>query len=287
MLKPSTYSIAGRDPQTGELGIAIQSKFLAAGAIVPHIQAGVGAVATQALANPAYGPRGLELLAQGYCPRETIEKLTGEDPDYAHRQVGIIDHQGRSAAFTGEECLDWAGAITGENFAVQGNILVGEATISAMARAFQEESGSLADRLLQALQAGQKAGGEKRGQQAAALVVYREKGGYGGLTDKYIDLRVDDDPRPIERLSSMLDLFYLYFSPREVDMIPLQGKNLREIKELLKDLNLYPGPIDEEFSPEFQEALQTFYYRENFEERIPSAREIPEDILNYLRKKRS
>ncbi len=284
-IKTSTFSIAGFDRKNGDLGIAVQSKFLAAGAIVPNIRAGVGAVATQALANPAYGPDGLELLAQGKTPQEAIEELTGKDKDSAHRQVGIIDVHGRSASFTGEECLDWAGAISGENFSAQGNILVSRATVEAMVETFESSTGELADRLLKSLQAGQKAGGDKRGQQAAALVVYREKGGYGGLTDKYIDLRVDDDPHPIDRLADMLSLFYLYFSPREVKQIPLKGSTLLEVKELLRKYELFTGPINEDFNEDFKEALLTFYYQENFEERLPEGREIPEDILDYMKKR--
>lgn len=284
-LKTSTFSIAGFDPKNGDLGIAVQSKFLAAGAIVPHILSRVGAVATQALANPSYGPKGLELLAQGNSPQEVIEKLTGADKDSAHRQVGVIDARGRSATFTGEECLDWAGGTAGENFTAQGNILVSRETVEAMAETFQNSSGELADRLLAALKAGQKAGGDKRGKQAAALVVFRENGGYAGLTDKYIDLRVDDDPEPIEKLSDMLELFYLYFSNREVKKIPLEGENLKEVKTLLEKFGLFTGPNDDQFNPEFKEALLTFYYQENFEERVPEGREIPEDILDYMRKR--
>ncbi len=284
-VKTSTFSIAGFDPKNGDLGIAVQSKFLAAGAIVPHILSRVGAVATQALANPSYGPKGLELLAQGNSPQEVIEKLTGADKDSAHRQVGVIDTRGRSATFTGEECLNWAGGIAGENFTAQGNILVSRETVEAMAETFQNSSGELADRLLAALKAGQKAGGDKRGKQAAALVVFRENGGYAGLTDKYIDLRVDDDPEPIEKLSDMLDLFYLYFSDREVKKIPLEGENLKEVKTILEKFGLFTGSIDDQFNPEFKEALLTFYYQENFEERVPEGREIPEDILDYMRKR--
>jgi len=284
-LKTSTFSIAGFDPKNGDLGIAVQSKFLAAGAIVPHVLSRVGAVATQALANPSYGPRGLELLAQGNSPEEVIEKLTGADKDYAHRQVGVLDARGRSATFTGEECLDWAGGIAGENFTAQGNILVSRATVETMAETFQNSTGELSDRLLSALKAGQKAGGDKRGKQAAALVVYREKGGYAGLTDKYIDLRVDDDPEPIEKLGDMLELFYLYFSDREVKKIPLQGENLKEVKELLEKFGLFTGPIDDQFNQDFKESLLTFYYQENFEERVPEGQEIPEDILDYMRKR--
>ncbi|MBF8437391.1 DUF1028 domain-containing protein [Halanaerobiaceae bacterium Z-7014] len=281
--KTSTFSIIGFDPETEELGVAVQSKFLAAGAIVPYIKAGVGAIATQALANPAYGPDGIELLEKGHSPSEVIEILTEQDDGSRHRQLGIVDIKGRSANFTGDECLDWAGGLTGENFAVQGNILVNKETVEEMAKTFEKTEGRLADRLLKALEAGQAAGGDSRGQQAAALLVYKENGGYGGLTDKYIDLRVDDHPEPIEKLAGLLDLFYLYFLESDVDHVELKGQQLIEVQELLVDFGLYDGPVDGEFNQDFEKALNSFYSRENFEERIPEGRTMPLDILEYLR----
>ncbi len=281
--KTSTFSIVGFDPETEELGVAVQSKFLAAGAIVPYIKAGVGAIATQALANPAYGPDGIELLEKGHSPSEVIEILTEQDDGSSHRQLGIVDIKGRSANFTGDECLDWAGGLTGENFAVQGNILVNKETVEEMAKTFEKTEGRLADRLLKALEAGQAAGGDSRGQQAAALLVYKENGGYGGLTDKYIDLRVDDHPEPIEKLAGLLDLFYLYFLESDVDHVELKGQQLIEVQELLVDFGLYDGPVDGEFNQDFEKALNSFYSRENFEERIPEGRTMPLDILEYLR----
>ena len=281
--KTSTFSIVGFDPETEELGVAVQSKFLAAGAIVPYIKAGVGAIATQALANPAYGPDGIELLEKGHSPSEVIEILTEQDDGSRHRQLGIVDIKGRSANFTGDECLDWAGGLTGENFAVQGNILVNKETVEEMAKTFEKTEGRLADRLLKALEAGQAAGGDSRGQQAAALLIYKENGGYGGLTDKYIDLRVDDHPEPIEKLAGLLDLFYLYFLESDVDHVELKGQQLIEVQELLVDFGLYDGPVDGEFNQDFEKALNSFYSRENFEERIPEGRTMPLDILEYLR----
>ena len=281
--KTSTFSIVGFDPETEELGVAVQSKFLAAGAIVPYIKAGVGAIATQALANPAYGPDGIELLEKGHSPSEVIEILTEEDDGSRHRQLGIVDIKGQSANYTGDECLDWAGGLTGDNFAVQGNILVNKETVEAMAKTFEDTDGRLADRLLKALKSGQSAGGDSRGQQAAALLVYKENGGYGGLTDKYIDLRVDDHPEPIEKLAELLDLFYLYFLESDVDHVELKGQQLIEVQELLVDFGLYDGPVDGEFNQDFEKALNSFYSRENFEERIPEGRTMPLDILEYLR----
>ncbi len=281
-IKTATFSIAGFDPTTKELGIAVHSKFLAAGAIVPHVETGVGAVATQALANPSYGPQGLKLLRQGKTPEETIKILTQADENSEHRQVGIVDAQGRSATYTGSKCLEWAGGIAGENFAAQGNILVCQKTVEAMADSFCSTTGALSDRLMAALKGADNAGGDRRGKQAAALLVYKEKGGYGGQ-NKYIDLRVDDDPEPVDKLQEILEIFYLYFAQREVPMIPLEGNIVKEIKELLGKKGFFSGKIDSAYTDELENSLQTFYHQENFEERIPEKKLIPEDILNYLR----
>ena len=207
----NTFSIVGYDPETEELGIAVQSKFLAVGAVVPWAKAKVGAVATQALANLDYGEKGLKLLEEGFSPKEVIEKLRKEDENDQSRQVGIVAADGNSVSFTGSDCYDWAGGITGQNFACQGNILVGEETVKAMASKFKKTEGELAERLVLALEAGQKAGGDKRGRQSAALLVVKENGSYGGYNDRYIDLRVDDHETPIQKLKSVLKTSYLYF----------------------------------------------------------------------------
>ena len=207
----ATFSIVAFDPETKELGVAVQSRFLAVGSIVPWAEAGVGAIATQARGNPTYGPRGLSLLKEGKSPEEVINLLVENDSEKEHRQIGIIDSKGNSVNFTGKECNDWAGASKGENFTAQGNILVDEKTIEQMASTFQNEKGDLADRLIGSLKAGQKAGGDSRGKQAAALYVVKENGGYGGYNDRYIDLRVDDHENPIEELERLLNLFYETF----------------------------------------------------------------------------
>jgi uncharacterized Ntn-hydrolase superfamily protein len=196
----ATFSIVARDPKTGELGIAVQSKFVAVGAVVPWAKAGVGAVATQSYANTTYGPRGLELLAQGVAPDEVLKRLVADDPQRERRQAGIVDAKGRSATFTGKDCHAWAGGAAEEDVCVQGNILAGEAVTAAMLKAFKAAEGDLGDRLLAALQAGQDAGGDTRGQQSAALLIVREGWGYAGLSDRYRDLRVDDHPEPIAEL---------------------------------------------------------------------------------------
>lgn len=202
----ATFSIVGFDADTGDLGIAVQSRFFAVGAVVPWARAGVGAIATQSVANTAFGPDGLELLVAGETAEGTLARLVGDDPSRELRQVGIVDAQGRSATFTGESCLPWAGGRTGENYAVQGNILAGPGVVDAMADTFETTAGDLGSRLVAALAAGQAAGGDARGRQSAALVVVREAGGYGGHNDRYVDLRVDDSAAPIRELRRLLHM---------------------------------------------------------------------------------
>jgi len=206
-----TYSIVGFDPETGDLGVATASKFIAVGAVVPHARAGVGAIATQARANYLYGPRGLEMLASGLEPRAVLDALLGGDPEAELRQVGIIDSRGRVAAHTGSRCIDWKGHRFGRNAVALGNILVGEAVLEAMVEAFESTEGELVDRLLAALQAGDRAGGDRRGKQSAAILVVRENGGFLGYGDRYVDLRVDDHPEPVIEL---VRIFKLYDSTR-------------------------------------------------------------------------
>jgi uncharacterized Ntn-hydrolase superfamily protein len=202
----ATFSIVAYDPDTQELGVAVQSKFIAVGSVVPWARAGAGAVATQAYANTTYGPKALELLAKGETPDGVLSTITEGDPRSAVRQVGIVSAKGASATFTGGKCNAWAGGVKGENFCCQGNILAGEDVVKNMAKSFQESKGDLADRLLSALQAGQDAGGDARGMQSAALLIVREGWGYGGFNDRYRDLRVDDHVEPIKELKRILDL---------------------------------------------------------------------------------
>lgn len=281
----NTFSIVGYDPQTEELGIAVQSKFLAVGSVVPWAKAKVGAIATQALANLDYGEKGLELLEEGLSPEEVIDKLRSQDENNATRQVGIVDSKGNSASFTGSECYDWAGGISGPNFACQGNILVGEETVEAMAEKFQNTQGKLADRLVLALEAGQRAGGDKRGRQSAALLVVKENGSYGGYNDRYIDLRVDDHETPIQELQRLLEIFYLYFGDQEAEKVELSDTLIKEIKGYLKDLDLFSGNIDAKNDDQFQKALEVFYHQENFEEREQAKDHIDKDILEYMKNK--
>jgi uncharacterized Ntn-hydrolase superfamily protein len=203
----ATYSIVGYDPDTGDLGVAVQSKFFAVGSVVPWARAGVGAVASQAYGNPTYGPEGLDLLTKGFTVHGVLDALLADDPQREQRQIGIVDANGAAAAFTGSECQPWAGHQTGPNFSAQGNILVSEATVEAMAKAFTGTEGMLGERLMRALEAGQAAGGDSRGMQSAAMLIVREGGGYGGYNDRYCDLRVDDHKNPIAELRRIFDMW--------------------------------------------------------------------------------
>jgi uncharacterized Ntn-hydrolase superfamily protein len=281
-----TFSIVARDPEAGELGIAVQSKFLAVGAVVPWAQVGVGAIATQAWANTTYGPGGLDLLASGLSAKETIERLTGADDGRASRQVGIVAMHGEPATFTGDECFPWAGGHVGEHYTCQGNILVGEETVLSMARTFEQTSGHLCDRLMAALAAGQAAGGDSRGQQSAALLVVRERGGYSGFNDRFIDLRVDDHPQPIEELQRILQLHKLYlFPPEPQDILPIDNTLASELQELLTISGDYKGNVNGVYDTATQDAFRQFSGRENLEERWFEDARIDRVVLEFMRKK--
>jgi uncharacterized Ntn-hydrolase superfamily protein len=204
---PSTFSIVAADPEAGEVGVAVASRFFAVGTVVPFAKAGVGAVATQSNANTTYGPRGLELLERGVAPDEVVRVLTRADDGRDSRQLGVVSTSGASATYTGPKCNDWAGGRSGPNYAVQGNILAGEPVVAAMERAFLDTKGkTLAERLYAAIVAGDKEGGDSRGRQSMALVVVRAKGGYNAFTDRAIDLRVDDHPDPIVEMGRLLGI---------------------------------------------------------------------------------
>jgi uncharacterized Ntn-hydrolase superfamily protein len=286
-IAPSTFSIVAYDPEAQEWGVAVQSKFLAVGAAVPWARAGAGAVATQSYCNTSYGPDGLALMEQGQSAQETLDRIVAADEGRARRQVGLVDAQGRAATFTGEECHDWAGGITGTNYAVQGNILVSGATVEAMAEAFETAQGELADRLVVALAAGQAAGGDRRGQQSAAVLVVRAGGGYGGYNDRYLDLRVDDDPAPIKQLQTLVDLHHLFFKPPAPgEMEAIEGELAREVQELLQTAGFYDGPITGEYDPQTREALTALVGNENFEERFDEEQGlISNQVMEIFREK--
>ena len=281
-----TFSIVARDPQAGESGIAVQSKFLAVGAVVPWAKAGVGAIATQSWANTSYGPRGLELLASGLSVQETLAQLIGEDDGRASRQVGIVGVDGQPATFTGDQCFPWAGGQVGEHYTCQGNILVGEDTVLAMARTFEQTTGRLCDRLVAALAAGQAAGGDSRGQQSAALLVVRQGGGYGGFNDRFIDLRIDDHPQPINELKRILQLHKLYlFPPDPADILVIDHDVARELQQLLTVLGDYQGAISGSYDEVTRTAFRKFSGRENLEERWFEDAHVDRTVLEFLRQK--
>ena len=280
----ATFSIVASDPDTEALGVAVQSKFLAVGAVVPWARAGVGAVATQAMANFNYGPRGLELMGRGATARETVEALVSSDDEREHRQLGVVDAAGGVATFTGSECFEWAGDVTGEHYAALGNILVGRGTVEAMAETFEDTPGELAGRLLAALDAGQRAGGDSRGKQSAALLVVREGGGYGGDNDRVVDLRVDDHPEPIRELIRLRGLHALYFGEtKPEDVVAVDGEVRRDVEASLQR----SGHLDEGADDEvLLDALSAFIRTENFEEREQERGYLDRAVLEFMREKR-
>lgn len=279
-----TFSIVARDPAKNELGIAVQSKFLAVGTVVPWARAGIGAIATQAWANTSYGPHGLELLASGLSASEAIARLIQADEGREDRQIGIVGTNGVPATYTGKQCFPWAGGHTGEHYACQGNILTGEDTILAMARTFENTAGLLCDRLVAALAAGQAAGGDSRGQQSAALLVVREHGGYAGFNDRFIDLRVDDHLKPIDELQRILQLHKLYLFPTDpADTLTIDSALAREIQELLTASGDYRGTINGSYDDITREAFRKFSGRENLEERWFEDNHIDRVVLEFMR----
>jgi uncharacterized Ntn-hydrolase superfamily protein len=273
----ATFSIAACDLGAGQWGVAVQSKFLAAASVVSWAEPGAGAVATQAYANPRYGPDGLALLREGAAAQDVVRRLTEADDGREHRQLGIVDREGRSATFTGSECFDWAGGRTGPGYAAQGNILVSAATVDALADTFEASEGRpLAERLLDCLAAAQEAGGDRRGQQAAGLLVVERDGGYAGLSDVVVDLRVDDHPTPIEELRRIHGLHRLLFgkTPKE-EWLDVDEGLADELRERLARLG-YEGELDQ--------ALFRWAGNENLEERIDGAEQIDPVVLDELRK---
>lgn len=280
----STFSIVAYDRRNGDLGVAVQSKFVAVGAVVPWAKAKVGAVATQASANVSYGPRALDMLEGGLNSSQVVERLLSEDEDSQVRQVAVVDSKGNVAVHTGAECMEWAGHVTGEGYSCQGNILAGRAVVDSMAQAYELAKGDLIDRLLAALTAGQRAGGDRRGQQSAALLVVREKGGYEGFTDRYVDLRADDSPRPIEELRRIFKIYDMTMLSREdpANLIPITGPVARSIQRYLKALRFYRGSITGIYDELTEKALQDFVNVNNFENRMREDRLIWKSILKYM-----
>lgn len=282
----STFSIVAHDASTGDLGVAVQSKFLAVGAIVPWAAAGIGAVATQAHANAEFGQSGLEMLAEDYDVISVLETLLEEDDGRTVRQVGMVDADGNAAAYTGEACMEWAGHLTGPDYACQGNILTGEEVVQAMAKAFESTEEDLAERLITALVAGQAAGGDRRGQQSAALLVVREGGGYGGTSDRLVDLRVDDHPEPIVELQRLYQLHRLHFGVTDPGrLLKIEGALASELQKLLKQLGYYTGPITGSYDNTTRTILERWHGVENFEARLWQDAFIDPDVLAFMRHK--
>jgi uncharacterized Ntn-hydrolase superfamily protein len=283
----ATFSIVAVDLAVGDLGIAVASKFLACGAVVPWARAGAGAVATQSFSNTAYGPDGLKMMHDGLSASETLARLLADDPDRDLRQVGLVDARGGAAAHTGPGCYAWAGHHVGNGFACQGNILVGKETVDAMAAAFRAAKGELASRLVGALAAGEAAGGDRRGKQASALYVVRPKGGYGGMNDVLVDLRVDDHPEPIRELYRLLDLRDLYFGTSPADeKLSIDGEVLIDLKRIMKRAGHYGGDETHVWDQATVKALEAFVASENFEERVDlKARTIDPPVMEHLRRR--
>ena len=279
MPRPSTYSIVACDLEAREWGVAVQSKFLAVGAVVPWAAPEVGAVATQALANVSYGPHGLELLRQRLSAEEVVARLTETDDGRADRQVGVVDAEGRAESYTGSACLDWAGGKTGPGYAAQGNILVSSDTVAALAGTFEQTSGRpLAERLLAALAAAQAAGGDSRGQQSASLLVVKKDGGYGGTSDVMIDLRVDEHPTPIEELQRLYEMHDLLFGHTpEGEWLPVDDALAAELRDRLARLGYDAGDLEAAFT--------TWVGTENLEDRVKGLDRIDPVVLAELRKR--
>jgi uncharacterized Ntn-hydrolase superfamily protein len=267
----ATYSICACDLETGQWGVATQSKFLAVGSVVPWAAPHVGAIATQAYANPGYGPAGLDLLRAGASADEVVEQLTAADDDRAQRQLGVVDAAGRGATYTGSECLDWAGGRAGDGYAAQGNILVSAETVDAMVDAFAATPGRpVAERLIDCLAAAQAAGGDRRGQQSAALLVVERNGGYAGLSDVLVDLRTDDHERPVTELRRLYHLHHALFgkTPR-TDWLPVDDALRAEIEERLGRIGYA--------------TLDDWAGVENLEERVDGTDSIDPVVLEALR----
>ncbi len=273
----ATYSIVACDLDAEQWGVAVQSKFLAVGSVVPWAEPHVGAVATQAYANPRYGPEGLALLRDGASAQEVVDRLTTADDGRDHRQLGVVDAVGRAATYTGAECLDWAGGRTGEGYAAQGNILVSAETVDALAETFEGTSGLLAERLIDCLAAAQAAGGDSRGQQSASLLVVERDGGYAGLSDVVVDLRVDDHELPIEELRRIYRLHDEIFGKTpSAQWLDVGDALAGELRDRLARLG-YEG--------ELEDAFFRWSANENLEERVEGVERIDPVVLEALREK--
>ena len=273
----------GADLNKGDWGVAVASKFIAVGALVPWAKANAGAIATQAFANISYGPNGLELLSKGLSAKEVLHKLIEPDDLKDERQVGIVDSKGNAAAWTGKKCFEWAGHVVGDGFTAQGNILTGEDVVEAMAKAFETTKGELVDKLLAALAAGDEKGGDRRGKQSAAIIVVREKGGYGGYTDRYVDLRVDDHAEPVKELQRLFRIWDLTLLTREDPQDIVKIEDVAEkIQVALKKLGFYKGEITGVADEATVKALEDWIMINNFENKLRKDGYLWKSVYSYL-----
>lgn len=281
-----TFSIVAFDPANGDLGVAVQSKFPNVGVSIPFAKAGVGAVATQSYCNTSYGPRGLALLENGASPRQAVDILIGGDEQRDYRQVGIIDARGRAASFTGAQCFDWAGDGQGACCSAQGNTLAGPQVVEGMVRGFEGAEGSLAERLLAALQAGQAGGGDRRGQQSAALLLVRAGGGYGGFDDRYVDISVYDHPTPIAELERLYAIHRLTYFRSDPDRLArIDAAIADELQQMMRARGFYKGAATGLCDAATLKALRDFMGWENYDERIRSDDLIDLEVLADMRRK--
>lgn len=278
-----TFSLVARDPETGDLGVATASKFLAVGAVVPFAVAEVGAVATQAYANTSFGPRAIEALLAG-IPVELIDRaLQATDESIAQRQYGIVDAEGTAVTFTGHGCHPWAGGVARPGLAAQGNLLVGPHVVDALVAGYEGHDGAFPERLLAGLLAADRAGGDRRGRQSAALLVVRDEGGYAGFNDRYIDLRVDDDADPVPRLHGLLALRRLFFErPRPADVVPIVGDVATRLLRVLRAAGHDAGQAWGEAG---RAALRTVAGVENLEERLVEGDLVDGAVLEFLERR--
>ena len=278
-----TFSIAAADPDAGDWGVAVASRFPCVGAVVPWAKAGVGAVATQSWANTAFGPEGLELMGAGVPADETLRRILETDEGREDRQVGLVDAAGRAATFTGSTCMSWAGGATGPGFAAQGNILVGEAVVADLVRGFSETEGDLCDRLLAALLAGDAAGGDRRGRQSAALLVVREGGGYEGRNDRYIDLRVDDHPDAPHELARLFEVWDSTMLIRNDPLLPADPQLVEDLQRRLAALGTFAGEATGEFDEATRAALAGWAGEHNLEGRLRDDDQISNLLVMEIR----
>lgn len=263
-----TFSIVAYSPQEQAWGVAVASKFLAAPAVVSWARAGAGAVATQALARVSFGPQALDLMADGLSAEEALAKVLAADDDAEDRQVGVVDAKGNAIAHTGADCFEYAGHLIGEKFTCQGNILTGRNVLEAMASAYREAQGELAHRLVTALLAGDRTGGDRRGRQSAGVLVVKAGAGYSGDNDRYVDLRVDDHEDPVARLGELVSLHHLYFGKSNpADCLPIDIGLATELQTILSRLGHYKGPINGVWDTSSREAFWALINMENLEER--------------------